>query len=524
MTDFGAEIERLKKRVAAVERASRLGAAAIDDTALEVRDDTGSLRALVGQQGDGTTAVNVVNGPIPAAPTAPLVASVLGGVAAEWDGQLVGGAGVPLDFARVEVHASATPSFTPTTATLIGTIETAQGAIVTIPTTTPIYVRLVTRTTSGTASAPSTQNGPIAPALIVADDVADGIITGSKLAADAIDGKVITGATLQTAATGQRIVLTPSGVPGTNAVRMYSGVPAEVEPGELLAVVNTESANARPETKLWSPALIPNGSAALRLIGGGGPGPAPGNFYLTTGIGSGYQTISSAVAPYGSTTGTWQAYIEAPGMPLSFARFWIANDLLRWTDARGAGFTFSSDTTDPLGAAVPIGLSTDSDLTIGGTFRIGGVDQGRGRKAFVAIQANTATTTTTELAAITTPNITFQNGRAYRVHYHGLLVSSVADDIVRCRVWRGQIGSPGVSLVDSIHAHQVPVAGQQVLMDMSQVVINTTGSDITAPLIGTVIRTGGTGNVQVIANASNPAWLEVRDIGPATDYALARAV
>lgn len=524
MTDLATEIERLKKRVAAVERSSRLGAAAVDDTALEVRDGSGSLRALVGQQGDGTTAVNVVNGPIPPAPTPPLVASVLGGVEAQWDGQLVGGAGVPLDWARTEVHASAASGFTPSAATLIGTIETAQGAIVVIPTTTPIYVRLVTRTTSGTVSAPSTQNGPIAPALIVADDVADGIITGSKLAADAIDGKIITGATLQTAATGQRVVIAPSGVPGTNAIRMYSGMPAELEPGELLAIVNSDTGNPRPQLKLWSPSMEVNGSAALTLTGGGGPGNDYASFRVTTGTSTGYETLTGGTSPYGTTTGTWQAYIETPGMPLTFARFWVANDYLQWVDGRGAGFRFSSDTVDPLGNAVVVGLSTDSDLTVGGDFRLAGIAQGRGRVAFVGIQANTATTTTTELAAITTPNITFKNGRAYRVHYHALLVSSVAADVVRCRVWRGQINSPGVSLVDSIYAHQVPVANQQVLMDMTQVVTNTSGADITAPLIGTVIRTNGTGNVQVIANSNNPAWLSVHDIGLATDYTNARAV
>ncbi|MGW5003229.1 hypothetical protein ACWEP8_36875 [Streptomyces hydrogenans] len=520
MTDLAIEIERLKKRVAAVERSSRLGAAAIDDTALEVRDNGGSLRALVGQQGDGTTAVNVVNGPIPPAPTPPLVASVLGGVEAQWDGQLVGGAGVPLDWARTEVHASAASGFTPSAATLIGTIETAQGATVVIPTTTPIYVRLVTRTTSGTASAPSTQNGPIAPALIVADDVADGIITGSKLAADAIDGMVVTGATLQTAATGQRIVIAPSGVPGTNAVRMYSGLAAEVEPAELLAIVNDELTNARPSAKLWSPAMEMFGSAALTLTGGGGPDDDPGEFNLTTGTGNGSRVIARGIAHTPTAVGRFFVYLDAPGLPTTFARFWVHESLFQWTDGRGAGFTFNSDPA----ATDPVGLSTASDLTIGGNVRVGGVDQGRGRVAFVGIQANTATTTTTELAAITTPNITFKNGRAYRVHYHALLVSSIAADVVRCRIWRGQINSPGVSLVDSIYAHQVPVANQQVLMDMTQVVTNTSGADITAPLIGTVIRTNGTGNVQVIANSNNPAWLSVHDIGLATDYTNARAV
>ncbi len=155
-------------------------------------------------------------------------------------------------------------------------------------------------------------------------------------------------------------------------------------------------------------------------------------------------------------------------------------------------------------------------------FAINTVSQGRGRVAFNAIQANTATTTTTEIAAITTPTITFAAGRAYRISYHGLLLSSVANDIVRCRVWRSAIGGSGISLVDSINAHQIPIANQQVLMDMTQIITNSTASNISSILIGSVLRASGTGNVQVIANANNPAWVEVEDIGAATDYPSAR--
>ncbi|MFB7359662.1 hypothetical protein [Streptomyces gardneri] len=520
MTDLGTEIQRIKARLSAIERSSRLGAAAIDDTSLEVRDDTGGLRALVGQQGDGTTAVNVVNGPIPTAPTAPLVASVVGGVAAEWDGQLVGGAGVPLDFARVEVHAAATSGFTPTAATLVGTVETAQGAIVVIPTTTPIYVRLLTRTTSGTASTPSAENGPIAPALIVADDVADGIITGTKLAADAIDGKLITGATFRTAASGQRIIIAPSETPGTNAIRMYSGVTGELEPGELLASVNTDAGHPRPQLIFWSPTVDGVGtSAAMRLIAGGGAENDRGEFYMTTGSGSGSQTMMQAFGSDGDTQlGQWNVFVQEFDLPNGYGELMITGDTFTWIDGRDLGFGFSSRPGDP------VGLSTGSNLYVGGDIQVGGVDQGRGRKVFTAIQANSGTTTTTEIATITTPSTTFKAGRAYRVTYHGLLLSSVANDIVRARVWRGSIGGSGVSLVDSINTHQIPIANQQVLMDMQAIVTNSTASDITATLIATILRASGTGNVQVIANSSNPAWLDVRDIGLATDYPSARAL
>ncbi|MEU1098470.1 hypothetical protein, partial [Streptomyces sp. NPDC005877] len=123
-TDVGRELAQLKQKVDRLQRASRLSSASLDDTALEVRDGTGSLRALVGQQADGTTAVNVVNGPPPPVPSAPIVASVLGGITVSWDGLFAGGAAKPLDWSRNEVHASPLAVFTPMPATLQTTIET----------------------------------------------------------------------------------------------------------------------------------------------------------------------------------------------------------------------------------------------------------------------------------------------------------------------------------------------------------------------------------------------------------------
>lgn len=185
-TDIGRTLNALDARLKKVERSARLSHAAIDNTAVVVKDGSGSLKGIIGVQADGTTAVNIVNGATPPQPSAPIVASVLGGVTVSWDGLFADGSALPLDWARVEVHAAIVNGFTPVAATLQGTIETAQGATVVVPCDTTVYVRLVARNTSGTASTPSIQVGPFGPTPVVADDIVDGIVTTLKLADDAV--------------------------------------------------------------------------------------------------------------------------------------------------------------------------------------------------------------------------------------------------------------------------------------------------------------------------------------------------
>jgi hypothetical protein len=193
--DIGRKLQALDSRLAKVERSARLSHAAIDNTAVVVKDSTGGLRGIIGVQADGTTAVNIVNGAAPAQPSPPIVASVLGGVTVSWDGTFADGSVLPLDWARIEVHASILASYEPVPATLQGTIETAQGATVVVPCDTPVYVRLVARNTSGTASTPSAIVGPFGPTPVVADDIVDSIVTTLKLADDAVtQAKVAVGA------------------------------------------------------------------------------------------------------------------------------------------------------------------------------------------------------------------------------------------------------------------------------------------------------------------------------------------
>ncbi|MFJ2752634.1 hypothetical protein [Streptomyces sp. NPDC087297] len=186
--DIGARLAALERQIVQLQRAPRLSHASIEDAALEVYDGEGSLRAVIGQQGDGTSGVIAVNGPPPPQPAAPSAGPTLGGIAVSWDGSWLSleTVAAPLDFARMEIHAGTTDGFIISDTTLVGTLESPRGGTLVVPAEQPHYFRLMARNTSGTASDPSPQRGPVGPAPVVAQDVLDGIIDETKLAEDAV--------------------------------------------------------------------------------------------------------------------------------------------------------------------------------------------------------------------------------------------------------------------------------------------------------------------------------------------------
>ncbi|MGW3657197.1 hypothetical protein ACWD6R_16550 [Streptomyces sp. NPDC005151] len=200
-----------------------------------------------------------------------------------------------------------------------------------------------------------------------------GALTASNIIAGAINGQTITGATLQTAATGQRVVITPSGTPGTNSVRFYSGTAAETEPGEILATVDSKSGHERPRLNLWSPTVETGTSAELALIAGGGTQNDQGEFRLSTGDGSGSTTsLYAYAADGGSNLGQLSVTIEQPGItPNELGDLTITADTFDWTDARNKGFSYSSTT------GLPTGLSVVGDTTTSGNLTAGNIRAGR---------------------------------------------------------------------------------------------------------------------------------------------------
>ena len=325
--DIGTRLARLERKVDTLQRSTRLGHSSLEDSAVPVYDAAGSLRAVIGQQSDGTTAVTITNGQAPPSPSTPSGVAVLGGVAVSWDGVFADGVFAPLDWSRVEVHASATDGFDPAPETLFGTLESPQGGTVTVPSTVPLFVRLVARNTSGAASAPSGQVGPVTP----------GVVTGAQLAEDAMDGKTITGTTVQTGESGRRLVLDPDAL----ALLLYSGAASETAPGQLIADVTDGGMHPIPFAELDAPSVKPDGSgqAYLHLGSGGGPDNDQGNMELTTGDGSGGRTMLYAYASDGGANlGSMTLQVDEPTAGSGYLE--VTADTLEWSPASGAGALF----------------------------------------------------------------------------------------------------------------------------------------------------------------------------------------
>ena len=194
---LGARLTAIETELRAQSTSARLGHSSIENAALPVMDADGTERSSWGVQADGTVATVYTNGPTPGAPAAPTLTAHQLAVVVQWDGTFETGS-APLDLAHVEVHVSETVDelgkFTPSPATLVGTLAPTGGALTFAGDNDVHYVCLVAQTTSRKQSEPSDY-------LSVTPLPADVVL------ADELVGKIVTGGIVRTAADGPRVEL-----------------------------------------------------------------------------------------------------------------------------------------------------------------------------------------------------------------------------------------------------------------------------------------------------------------------------
>ena len=241
-------IERLSRRLAGLEdqvrglaRTPQLAYSSIEDGSVDEYDAGGNLVQVIGKQWDGTHGAFPVTGPIPPVPTAPIVTGGLS-LNVGWDGTFAGPDGVrdilitaPMDFARVEIHASKTSGFSADTAdTLLDTIESPRGG--TRPAMLPEgrwYVVLVARSSTGKRSAQSAESSAVVTPPVGSDVDVDKLREEFAAADEALRQAVAENRVLQDALAGEVTALRETALPALESELAGAGERLDTAAGQL---------------------------------------------------------------------------------------------------------------------------------------------------------------------------------------------------------------------------------------------------------------------------------------------------
>ena len=160
----------------------------------------------------------------------------------------------------------------------------------------------------------------------------------------------------------------------------------------------------------------------------------------------------------------------------------------------------------------------------GSRARIGQINRLRHTVAFQPITSTAGPTTSgTQQAGITTASITFKSGRAYQITYKGTMLTNASSDQGSFEVHKGTAtGSP--TYINSGRLQSAATAGS-VGFYLANIVVNN-GADVTAVLVGTYHRASGSSGtgVALFGSTTNPSYIQVEDVGPASDYPSASPV
>lgn len=163
-------------------------------------------------------------------------------------------------------------------------------------------------------------------------------------------------------------------------------------------------------------------------------------------------------------------------------------------------------------------LTTNASLIVTGDLTVAGTAHGRGIIYYGQITAPFTTATgTAEQAAFTTASIAFPTGRAYRVKVRTQVIPAVG----------GAYENPGFSIRETSTSGTLLVTSPRVQItsnldypvDIDSVIVNTSGTTKTVPLVLTVKLQSGTNTVKVDAIAPpTTSYFMVEDIGPSSKF------
>lgn len=187
---LAAQLNRLEREVRAQATTPQLAYSSIEDGgSIDSNADDGTTMAQYGGQFDGSFMAASLVGPVPPVPSLPIMTAGAGTLTIRWDGLFTDAEFAPMDFSRVELHASTIEGFDALSAvTLLGTIESPRGgeAVFVLPMLLH-HVRFVTRSLAGIASAPSAEASGTPESVVTDAELAviNASVTAAQVAADA---------------------------------------------------------------------------------------------------------------------------------------------------------------------------------------------------------------------------------------------------------------------------------------------------------------------------------------------------
>lgn len=141
---------------------------------------------------------------------------------------------------------------------------------------------------------------------------------------------------------------------------------------------------------------------------------------------------------------------------------------------------------------------------------------------YTAVTTTTTSASSTEVVMITSASLTLRNGRAYRVTVSfPFSITAGATGVGRVFVRRTGLGGSVLFDTQRIIPDSVGSTGRKTYQNICS---NQTGADLVSAVVATISLSTGTGTVSNASTATSPSYLQIEDIGAATDYPTATSV